>query len=128
MSKTAVVPFRLNFSTKVLGEKAAERLRNQKVSQSIRSQSSTIVDEMLHNRVRVKDTIEIALDDILVGLAELGSVDRVTWDRMTQDDAERGGFDTTGEQQNALLRAGYRFKPIQYYQFYRIQFEWVKYA
>lgn len=124
MPETLTALFRLNFSTAVLGEKAAARLRERKVSQTIRSQASSIVDEVLHSRAKVGDALEVALNDELVGTSQLVSVDRVTWDKLTQDDAERGGFDTIRELQIALLRAGYRFKPIESYLFYRIRFEW----
>lgn len=124
MSKTAVAPFHLNFTRQVLGEKATYRLQNQRVSQTIRSQSESIVDEVLHSRLKVGDVVEVALNDELVGTSQLVSVDRVTWNKLTQEDAARGGFDTIGELQNALLRAGFRFKPIESYLFYRIRFQW----
>ncbi len=124
MSETAVAPFHLNFNSQVLGKKPAEHLRNHQVSQTIRSQASSIVDEVLHSRLKVGDALEVALNDEVLGTSQLVSVDRVTWDKLTQEDAQRGGFRTIAELQNALLRAGFRFNPIKSYQFYRIRFEW----
>jgi hypothetical protein len=124
MSKTAIAPFRLNFSTQVLGQKAAERLRNHGLSQTIRSQGASIISEIIFSRLKVGDPIEVALDGNPVGTAKLASIDRVTWRKLTEDDASRGGFDTLAELRDALLRAGYRFKSLETYQFYRVRFDW----
>jgi hypothetical protein len=125
MSKTAVAPFQLNFSTQVLGEKAADHLQKHNVKQTIRSQGASIISEVIFNRLKIGDPIEVALDGNPVGTVKLASIDRVTWPKLTEDDASRGGFDTLAELRSALLRAGYRFKSLETYQFYRVQFQWI---
>jgi hypothetical protein len=70
--------------------------------------------------------LEVFLDGILVGNVELVSIDAVTWEALGVDDAHRGGFDTLADLEQALKRAGYRFKPLNQYQLYRIQFSWLE--
>jgi hypothetical protein len=41
-----------------------------------------------------------------------------------EEDAQRGGFNTLKELKSALKRAGYRFKPVTNYAFYKVQFSW----
>jgi len=69
----------------------------------------------------------VVLDNIIVGHAELLSMDAVTWETLGIIDAHRGGFDSRLEElEAALRRAGYRFKPLNQYQLYRIQFFWLE--
>ncbi|MBU0847433.1 hypothetical protein KKH23_09645 [Patescibacteria group bacterium] len=53
-------------------------------------------------------------------------MDAVTWSALTIDDAHRGGFDSLDELENVLQRAGYRFKSLNEYELYRIQFTWLE--
>jgi len=46
--------------------------------------------------------------------------------RLDIDDARRGGFGNRFELAYALRRDGYRFQPINNYEFYRIQFTWLE--
>ena len=115
---------RLNFTTAVLGQKAASRLRERQVTQTIRSGSSSIVLAISDQRVKSGELIQVTLDDEFVGYAKATSMDKVRLDDLTQDDARRGGFDNRFELFYALRRAGYRFKPLNEYVFYRCQFAW----
>ena len=115
---------RLNFTTAVLGQKAASRLRERQVTQTIRSGSSSIVLAISDQRVKSGELIQVTLDDEFVGYAKATSMDKVRLDDLTQDDARRGGFDNRFELFYALRRAGYRFKPLNEYVFYRCQFTW----
>jgi hypothetical protein len=118
--------FRLNFTERVLGEEAAEKLRQKKVTQTLRSPKSDIVGALLGGRLRIGDLMEIALEGKLLGLAYPAAVDRVTWVNIDPSDAVRGGFENLDGLQQALQRAGDRFQPIVKYQLYRIQFTWMK--
>ncbi|MBA7592135.1 hypothetical protein ES708_34312 [subsurface metagenome] len=53
-------------------------------------------------------------------------MDAVTWADLGIDDAHRGGFDTLADLEQALKRAGYRFKPLNQYEICRIQFSWLE--
>ena len=116
--------FRMDFTTKVLGEVAAGRLRQKAITQTLRSPNSGIVGAMLHGELKIGDYMEVALDNEVIGLAYPAMVDRVSWLPLLAADAQRGGFDTLRELHEALTRAGYRFKPLDKYLFYRVQFTW----
>ncbi|MBA7578394.1 hypothetical protein ES708_20256 [subsurface metagenome] len=118
----------IRFSTRVLGPQAAFRLEKRQVTQTLRSDSNPITASILHGRVSAGDQLEVVLDGILTGHAELIYVDAITWEALSIDDAHRGGFDTLPDLEKALERAGYRFKPLNEYQFYRIQFTWLEEA
>ena len=117
---------RLHFTSRVLGPAAAYRLEKHKVTQTLRSESSDITSAILNGRVSAGDQLEVLLDNIPVGLAELVYMDIVTWEALDIDDARRGGFTNRFELAYALRRAGYRFQPINSYGFYRIQFSWLE--
>ena len=121
----------VRFSTRVLGPVAAFRLERGRISsiavtQTLRSESSSITNAILLGRVRAGNRLEVLLDSRLVGRAELVSMDLVTWEALDVEDAQRGGFDTLADLEQALKRAGYRFKPLAKYEFYRIQFAWLE--
>lgn len=116
--------FQLTFSTRVLGESAAERLRERKVTQTLRSSHDSIVSAMLSSELKVNEIIEIALDEEVISTAYPYYIDRMSGDKLTEEDAHRGGFSSLALLREALLRAGYRFKPFEKYAFYRIQFTW----
>jgi hypothetical protein len=118
--------FRLNFTSKVLGEIAAQRLRERGITQTLRSPSSGIVGELINNRLSVGSAVEVALDGEPVGEAVLTWCDRLYGDRISIDDAKLGGFGTIAEFEKCLKRAGYRFKSIDKYNFYRIRFRWAE--
>ncbi|GAI49366.1 unnamed protein product, partial [marine sediment metagenome] len=88
------------------------------------SDSDSITNAVILGRVSAGDRLEVVLDGILVGHAELVSMNAVTWGALGIDDARRGGFDTMDDLEAALKRAGYRFKPLNEYELYRIQFTW----
>ncbi|MBA7662674.1 hypothetical protein ES703_70704 [subsurface metagenome] len=116
---------RINFTTRVLGPAAAYRLEKHQVTQTLRSGSDIIANAIINGRASAGDRLEIILDNVLVGEAELISMDAVTLDSLTIEDALRGGFDSISDLAFALKRAGYRFKPLEQYQFYRVQFAWL---
>ena len=112
----------IRFTTRVLGPAAAFRLEKRQVTQTLRSESSSILNE----RVSAGDRLEVVLDSVLLGEAELVSIDAVNWEYINLNDARRGGFDTLNDLEAALKRAGYRFKPLTDYQLFRIQFTWLE--
>ena len=118
----------LHFTTRVLRPLATLRLENRQVTQTLRSDSDSITNAFLLGRVSAGDRLEIVLDSIVVGHAELVSMDAVTWEALGIDDARRGGFSNHFDLACALRRAGYRFKPLNEYKFYRIQFTWLEEA
>ncbi len=115
---------RLNFTRRVLGQKATERLQAHQVTQTIRSGSSSFVLAINDNRIKPDELMQVALDDESIGYAELVGMDRLKAEELDIDDAKRGGFDNRFELFSALRRAGYRFKPLTDYVFYRVQFGW----
>ena len=119
---------RLHFTTRVLGPAAAYRLEKRQVTQTLRSESDSITNAILNGRVSAGDRLEVLLDSILVGHAELVSMDAVTWEALGIDDARRGGFGNRFELAYALQRAGFRFMPLNQYELYRIQFTWLEEA
>ena len=118
----------IQFTTRVLGPATAHRLEKHQVTQTLRSDSSSITASILNGRVSAGDRLEVVLDGIVVGFAELVSMDAVTWEALGIDDARRGGFDNRFELAYALRRAGYRFKPLDQYDLFRIQFTWLEEA
>ncbi len=118
----------IRFTTRVLGPATAYRLEKRQVTQTLRSDSNPITESILRGRVSAGDRLEVFLDRILVGNVELISWDAVTWEALSIDDALRGGFDTLADLEQALKRAGYRFKPLNDYQLFRIQFRWLEEA
>jgi len=118
----------LHFTTRVLGPAAAYRLERRQVTQTLRSESSSITKAILSGMVKVGDEVQVLLDNRSIGPAEYVISDIVTWDQLDIDDAQRGGFDTLDDLSQALRRAGYRFKPLDDYQLLRIQFSWMEEA
>ena len=115
---------RLSFNSWVLGPKATAKLKDRKVTQTIRSGSSSIVLAINDQRVKPEEAIQVALDGEFIGYAHLLLMDKVRWGDLGDDDARRGGFDNRNELANALRRAGYRFKPLDEYSLYRCLFTW----
>ena len=118
----------IHFTTRVLGPAAAYRLETHQVTQTLRAESNSITNSIIQGRVSACDRLEVVLDSIIAGHAELVSMDAVTWEALGIDDARRGGFDTLADLEQALKRAGYRFKPLNDYQLFRIQFRWLEEA
>ncbi|GAI66361.1 unnamed protein product [marine sediment metagenome] len=118
----------IRFTTRVLGPLAALLLEKHEVSQTLRSEIDSVTNEILLGRVSAGDRLEIVLDGIEVGDAELVSMDAVTWASLDIQDARRGGFLSMETLEAALQRAGFRFKPLNDYRLYRIQFSWLEEA
>lgn len=117
---------RLHFTTRVLGPVATYKLEMCQLTQTIRSANEGITEAIIRGRASAGDQLLIVLDGILVGHAELISMDAVIWEFLNLNDARRGGFDTLAELEAALRRAGFRFKPLNDYQLFRIQFTWLE--
>jgi len=113
---------RINFTTHVLGPLAALRLKQEKVTQTLRAKDSLIAEVILSGEVKVGDQIRIALNNRMLGIAKLSIFDPISWTELDINDAHRGGFDSLPDLGLALKRAGYRFKTLDGYTFYRIQF------
>ena len=118
----------IRFTTRVLGPAVAYRLEKRQVTQTLRSESDSITNAILLGRVSAGDRLEVLLDGIVVGQAELVSMDAVTWEALGVDDARRGGFGNRFELAYALQRSGFRFMPLNQYELYRIKFTWLEEA
>ncbi|MBA7678381.1 hypothetical protein ES703_86656 [subsurface metagenome] len=116
----------IHFTARVLGPTAAYRLEKREVTQTLRSGHESTTESILNGRVGTGDQLRVLLDSMLVGQAELVSMDAVNWECLGIDDAWRGGFDTLAELEIALRGAGFRFKPLKEYELYRIQFSWLE--
>ncbi|MBA7704663.1 hypothetical protein ES703_113480 [subsurface metagenome] len=119
---------RLHFTTRVLGPAAAFRLEQRQVTQTLRSESDSVTNAILLGRVSAGDRLQVLLDSIIAGHAELVSMDVVTWEGLGTRDARRGGFSNLFQLASALQRAGFRFMPLNEYELYRIQFSWLEEA
>ena len=117
--------FRLNFTSKVMGEGAA-KVRRREVVQTLRSPRSGIVVALLNRSLVIEEVMEVGLDDEVIGKAYPTIIDRINWEGLTLLDATRGGFSNKVELYDVLKRAGYRFQPMNTYLFYRVMFQWLK--
>ncbi len=116
--------FTLNFTREVLGSEASLKLEQHKVTQTISAESSDIVQAIQSRQLWSRDFIRVTLDGEDVGLVSVIDCKRLPAVGLTDADAQRGGFNTLEELQLALKKAGYRFKPLIDYVFYRVQFTW----
>jgi len=120
------MPDQIRFTTRVLGPAAAYKLEKHLVTQTLRSKSSVVANAILLGRVSAGNRLEVLLDSRLVGNVELISMYAVTWEALDIDDAHRGGFSNRFELAYALRRSGYRFKSLDQYELFRIQFSWLE--
>ncbi len=116
--------FSLNFTRKVLGPEASLKLERHEVTQTIRAGTNDIIKAIKNGELRAGDELGIALDGENVGFAYLAGCQLVAAVDLASEDAERGGFDSLEKLGAVLKRAGYRFKPLMDYTFYRVQFGW----
>lgn len=116
----------LHFTTRVLGPIAAYRLEQRKVTQTLRSYTSSAAQAALTGQLKVGDQMEVLLDNRLLGHAVFVIMDALSWVDIDTANAHRGGFDDLADLEKALQRAGYRFRPINMYRLYRIQFSWLE--
>jgi hypothetical protein len=115
----------LEFTRRVLGPVASQKLKAHQVTQTIRGQSSRIVKEFYDRQGgQANPTMIVWLDTVPVGFAKLETIEAERWSQLTEADAERGGFPDLVGLKAALVRAGYRFKPLDTYPLYRVRFEW----
>jgi len=104
----------LEFSSRVLGKKASERLR------SVRGKFLTFRSTPLEAGV-----VDVYLDGELLGKAEIkGTPEKVYLGEVIQKPFVNalGGFDSAEEQAKALKRAGFRYKPLNEYTAYMVYF------
>lgn len=117
--------FRIDFTSHVLGKEAAEKLRRQEVTQTVRGKRDTIVVALSRGELKPGDPVEIFLDGERLGEAEFTRWEWRTANELYPDDARRGGFAGRLELLAAMRRAGFRFKALKDYEVYRIQFRWL---
>ena len=108
----------LPFTTRVLGQEGALRLRDQKITQTIRSQKEA------YKFFRKRGTyVRVTLDGEYLYDARITEVHRKALKYLDQFDAEICGFDYLEDLNHALKRAGYRFVSLADYQrTYAIEF------
>lgn len=116
----------IHFTSQVLGSKAALRLRLHKVNQTLRSSNEVRHLGLPEGRIVVDSAFEVTLDGMVIGRTDLTCMDAVHWHDLNIEDARRGGFDSKDELEKALKQAGFRYKDVEDYGFYRIQFTWRK--
>jgi hypothetical protein len=102
---------------------ASQKLKAHQVTQTIRGQSSRIVKEFYGKQAGLTIPMLVWLDD-LVGMVKVETIEAERWSQLTEADAERGGFPDLIGLKAALVRAGYRFKPLDTYPLYRVRFTW----
>ncbi|MDD4986303.1 MAG: hypothetical protein PHQ43_11050 [Dehalococcoidales bacterium] len=114
----------LDFTRKVLGPLASQKLERHEITQTLRSPLAKIVLRYQEGRIGIKSAFLVYLNHHQVGTAELESVEPVNYGKLEQADALRGGFADMVELASALHRAGYRFKELDAYRLYRVRFSW----
>ncbi len=116
--------YTLSFSRRILGPEASLKLERHQVTQTIRAESNDVVQAALSRQLWSRELVRVTLDGEDMGLVSVVACERLPAIALTDADAQRGGFSTLEELDLALQRAGYRFKPLIDYQFYRVQFTW----
>jgi hypothetical protein len=110
----------LVFTRRVLGPKASDRLEKHLVTQTLRSKPCLGESVPVYLAGGRKEWAKTYLGSVKLQSQER----RVKWADLTFEDPHRGGFDDMEELAAALRRAGFRFKPLAEYSFYRIRFSW----
>ena len=110
----------LEFTSRILGPEAAEKLKRGEVTQTLRGRLCDVVQSVLQGDLLPGESLEIVCDGNVLGNAEYQGMDEVWRSELTPEDATRGGFASLGELRKALLRAGFRFQPA--YSLCRIRF------
>ncbi len=116
--------YTLSFSRRILGPEASLKLGRHQVTQTIRAASNNVVQAALSRQLWSRELVRVTLDGEDLGLVSVVACERLPAIGLTDADAQRGGFSTLEELRAVLKRAGYRFKPLIDYQFYRVQFTW----
>lgn len=114
----------IEFTRQVLGPDAARRLEQKQITQTLRSPSSDLGKIIDAGQLKFGDAVHIRLDKGWLGIAEISFFDLTDWPHLEEADAKRGGFETMDELRATLLRAGHRFRPLDEYEMYRVQFQW----
>lgn len=115
---------RLHFHSQVLGPKATLRLRLHKVTQTLRSATEVRKLGLPEGKVVEDSLFEVTLDGVAIGQADAVAMTAVYWHDLDIEDARRGGFDGKDELEKAMKRAGFRYRDVEHYGLYRIQFLW----
>ena len=111
----------LNFSSRVPGKNASEELRASRITQTVRSFKEA--SKFFSSRGSV---VRVTLDGEEIGRARITDISKkIKLTELEQFDAEIGGFSSVKELQNALKRAGFRFKALYEYYGIKIQFLFV---
>ncbi len=113
MSKTPS----LQFSTRVLGKDVAESLKSGYIKQTVRSRKQSAPFLM-----RRGTWVPLYLDDQQLYDVRITDIIPTKMSEMSMSDAESGGFEDVGELESALIRAGFRFKPLYEYSGFKILF------
>lgn len=108
----------LSFSRRVLGDYAARRLAHKAVTQTIRSDAELL-------GLVPTDEVDVLLDGMPIGRVRIMSIEKIRLSELDKDDAERGGFAVLDDLKKALMRAGFRFKPLSEYVANRVVFSWM---
>jgi hypothetical protein len=116
--------FTVDFTKRVLGLEPTRNLEEHRVTQTLRGEMSDFIGAIIAGHLATGDELHIILDGKNLGPVNLIGCWRITAAGLMEEDAQRGGFNTLKELKSALKRAGYRFKPITDYAFYKVQFSW----
>ena len=125
----------LLFSKWILGACATEALQHKLVSQTIRSQK--FLDE---TKLECGDIVQVALQRVplnterfpegyvadYIGNVKIASITPVNLGELEALDVVRGGFLSLLQLQNALRRAGWRYKALSCFSAYCVTFGWVQ--
>ncbi len=116
---------RISFTTRVLGNLAAERLMRQQVTQTLRSKNEAFTLTVNSGFLKAGETIEIFLDNLFIGFAQYITSTSTHWEALDGNDAQLGGFYNLDALKEALERAGFRYKPREEYQLFGHRFKWL---
>lgn len=116
---------RIAFTTRVLGSQAADKLMRRLVTQTLRSRDEPITKAAMSGKLKIGDRVEVRLDGITIGFARYLATTATHWEALSDNDARLGGFNNRDELKAALIRAGFRFKPLETYQLYGTRFRWL---
>lgn len=111
----------LAFTSRVLGPKAVEQLKDGKVLQTIRSRK-----EAAPFLTKQGSEVPLTLDGNLLYRVRITAIRRTTLAELIEFDAELGGFQNLWEFRQAARRAGFRFRPFEEYEVFAIQFQKVR--
>jgi hypothetical protein len=115
----------LQFSSQILGLRAARRMSAHQTTEALRRYNLTegIVTQRPLNP---GEKLEIYLDGRLVGNARLNWVERVRWGVLNLENARRQGFESQQSLRDYLQRTGFRLDLLDQLVFFRIRWTWTR--